>query len=1120
MPEQRQKSDSIFWAALEIDSPQQRGAYLDEACGPNRTQRSQIEEMLAAHSKAEGFLERPAVLAQIVSAGEPVAEKPGGKIGPYCLIEEIGKGGMGNVFMALQEEPVRRKVALKVIKPGMDTQEVIRRFEAERQALAMMDHPNIAKVLDAGSTDSGRLYFVMELVHGYSLIDYCDREQLPTSERLELFIKVCHAVQHAHQKGVIHRDLKPSNVMVTFHDGTPVPKVIDFGIVKAISSSLSDATVTNYAQMIGTPLYMSPEQAEFSSPDVDTRSDVYSLGSLLYELLTGTTPFECRRMNELSDDEVRRVIHEEDPPKPSTRLSTLNAALETAADKRQADPRKLSRLVSGELDWIVMKALEKDRTRRYGTASELANDVQRYLNHDPVSACPPSAMYRLRKTLRRHKTGLAFAAAVSLVVVIGLAGTTWQALVAIDARNLAKQRLGEVEQQREIAENRKEILRQSLYAADIGIAHRVWLSGNRQWALAKVEALRPQADEVDLRGFEWHYLWRLCHSGRRMLPDHAGDVYGVTFSPDGKLLVSASEDQTAKVWDVATGELAATLSEQAGELNCVAFSPDGQLLAIGADNGTVLIRKTDSWDLQATLAGHEDDVCGVAFSPDGRLLASGAWDDKAKLWETAGFTEQATLEGHAHDVEFLAFSPDGKTLATASSDNTVKLWDTAGGKERITLTEHSRQVYGVAYSHNGRWLATCGQDLTARLWDATSGKLLHTLSGHTEWVRDVAFSPDDRTLASCGNDTFVHFWDTTTGERLGTIRANSGRLRGVAYSPDGKTLVTAGSDGIVTLWDATGDQKRTILARSNPRGASISFCQDGRLLMAASVGDGTHFKLCDVTTGNELASFTQHSKTWINAVALAPDGRTFATGKEDGSVTICDAVTGQEQVKLGRHAEDIGQLAFTPDGRTLVMASGANDIKLWDVAGEREPLALAVSNGYFALAPDGQTLATAGEEGSLDLWDTAAGEPRRTLRGHEDEIRALTFSPDGTTLASGSVDHTIILWDPATGQQRGTMLGHADEIQFLAISPDGRTLASSSADWTIRLWNLAARREMMVLERDFSAHDLRFGPDGTSLVGTGSVGIDGCVFLWSAAPLESGLRPRPTPMPRSPEGQP
>ncbi len=417
--------EAVFFAALEKSSPHERAAYLGAACGDDADLRRQVEKMLAAQSEAASFLERPASALGALPQ-ELVGEELGAIVGAYKLLEQIGEGGFGIVFMAEQLQPVRRRVALKILKPGMDTRQVVARFEAERQALALMDHPNIAQVFDGGATCSGRPYFVMELVKGAPIIEFCDHHQLTARQRLELFLSVCQAVQHAHQKGIIHRDLKPANVLVALHDTTPVVKVIDFGVAKALGQELTDKTLfTGFAQMIGTPMYMSPEQAGQSSLDVDTRSDIYALGVLLYELLTGTTPLDKERLRTASYDEIRRILREEDAPRPSMRLSTLGAAAATVSANRQSDPHRLRRLMRGELDWVVMKALEKDRSRRYESASSFAADVRRYLNDEPVLACPPSAWYRCRKFARRHKAGVGIAALVLFFVVLIGSGAGW-----------------------------------------------------------------------------------------------------------------------------------------------------------------------------------------------------------------------------------------------------------------------------------------------------------------------------------------------------------------------------------------------------------------------------------------------------------------------------------------------------------------------------------------------------------------------------------------------------------------------------------------------------------------------------------------------------------------------
>ena len=529
MPERALSLEEIYFAAQERKSPEERALYLDEVCGFDHEVRQRVEQLLEAYSQVGSFLEDPAwagepsLVLEGVQSHRLDNELEGQTIGPYKLIEEIGEESMGIVFLAEQVQPVRRQVAIKVIKPGMDTRQVIARFEAERQALALMDHTGIVRVLDAGTTEQGRPYFVMELVRGISITKYCNRERLTIRERLELFVSVCQAVQHAHQRGIIHRDLKPSHVQVALHEGVPIPKIIDFGIAKAISGRwLTDKTIyTAQGQFIGTPLYMSPEQAETGSTDVDTRSDTYALGAMLYELLTGRTPIDQERLQDAGYEEIRRVICEEDPPRPSTRIRTLGAKALSVAGRRQVDPARLSRMLRHELDWIVMKALEKDRNRRYQTADALAGDIQRYLNDEPIEARPPTPADRTARWARRHRT-LVWAMVATLITALGAAIVSAVLLltayrrekqqheIAVDRARLAQENAIWAEANRQRAEEREAALRQYIQAVDINLASRAWENGEVKRAQDLLMLHQPANGQEDLRSFGWYHLWSLC----------------------------------------------------------------------------------------------------------------------------------------------------------------------------------------------------------------------------------------------------------------------------------------------------------------------------------------------------------------------------------------------------------------------------------------------------------------------------------------------------------------------------------------------------------------------------------------------------------------------------------
>jgi WD40 repeat protein/serine/threonine protein kinase len=1120
MPATTRSEESIFAEVLNKRSPEERAAFLDGACGSDAALRARVENLLRSHEQAGSFLSPP--LSATVDV--PASERPGTVIGPYKLLQQIGEGGMGVVYMADQEQPVRRRVALRIIKPGMDSAQVIARFEAERQALALMEHQNIARVLDAGTTDSGRPYFVMELVKGVPLTKFCDENRLTPRERLELFVPVCQAIQHAHQKGVIHRDIKPSNVMVTLYDGKPVPKVIDFGVAKATSQKLTARTMfTAYGQIVGTFEYMSPEQAEMSGLDIDTRSDIYSLGVLLYELLTGTTPLSRKRLREAALTELLRAIKEEEPPKPSTRLSQSGQALASISAQRKTEPSKLARLMRGELDWIVMKALDKDRSRRYETANGLARDVEHYLHDEPVEACPPSARYRLHKFLRKHRAGALTAATFVALLLSGIAVSTWQAvratraeteaLAAADMEKRAKEHAQAAEQgeaaQRKNAEEQTNLAikqadrsRRLLYASDMNLAGHAWEDGDTGRALSLLERQRPQPGQDDLRGFEWRYLWRLCQdASRQTLPGHTGDnivrSVAVAFSPDRRALATSGLDSCVRIWDLASQRHIRLLGLGSVSL---AFAPDGKTLAIA---GGWVRRDVCLWDVAARCERpsfwHRSAVVDVAFSPDGKRLATACADRTVRIWEVAARREVATLAGHPGEVFCVKFSPDGKTLASCGRGTAVRLWDVDASRLITTLEGgHTTSVTFLAFSPDSKTLASGGFDGHVRLWDTANRQVMKTLRVPRASLTSAAFSPDGKMLATGGGDGTLRVWDLTTNQVASLLRGHRGRITAVAFAPDGRSLVSGSPDRTVKVWDvASGPGPIVLTNQSSIDGLAIS--PGGKIVAVGDYFDNS-VKLYDVASRQRPAILKGHEKP-VWTVAIAPNGQYLASTSTDGLILLWDLATKKRVAKF-QHDSGVPSASFSSDGKLLAAGSSGGVVLVWEIATRKQVATLKGTKVQFS--PDG-TLLAARSGDTVRVWEARTWLDVAALKtGENDSDGALAFAPAGRILATGSNDGTLRLWDVARERQIASSRGHAQIIYSVAFSPDGRRLATGASDSTVKLWDVALLQEVAT----FTGHHgpvvgVEFSADGDTLA---TAGWDATVRLWQAPPLPTAPR--------------
>ncbi len=1121
----------VFTNALKLATPAERAAYLDEACAGNAALRAAVEALLQAHASDPGFLEQPAGslggtvdVPSVADAPDapPVdsdsAEQPGVVLaGRYKLLEAIGDGGMGTVWMARQTEPIKRLVAVKLIKADMGSKGVLARFEAERQALALMDHPNIAKVHDAGTTPAGRPFFVMELVKGVPITRFCDERHLTLRERLELFVPVCQAVQHAHQKGIIHRDLKPSNILAALYDDRPVPKVIDFGVAKATGQQLTEQTLhTGFGTVVGTVEYMSPEQASFNQLDVDTRSDVYSLGVLLYELLTGSPPFSRKELEKVGLLEVLRVIREQEPSKPSTKLSTAEGLPGLAASRGTA-PKRLTALVRGELDWIVMKALEKDRSRRYETANGFAMDVQRYLADEAVAACPPSAGYRLRKVLRRHKKLLAPAAAFVVVLVLGTVLSLWQAARATRSEATARDERDAADSARQDAqtadaENRRTLARQ--YVAN---GARLLEQGNRTDALLWfVEALRKDAADDDRASMHRRRIAAVAQLCPRpeQLWFHPGPVSQASFSPDGRRVLTVS-GADARLWDVASGQPAFPALKHPAEVRHVAFSADGlRLLTFCGESATI----------PSLIAG------------------------EARVWDTA--TGQALMPALRHDYlpadqvhpETLPlFSPDDRSVLTLTGlrqesyldprpgvpgtgvpmsrwkGGEARLWESGTGKPTSPPLSLEEGVQEAHFSPDGSRVYTGNRYGQARLWDAATGQAVSAvLTGDSDkkYLRAHSFTADGKQLfitftGSYDNEHIIaRGWDATTGQPLG-------EPHGLAFPPysrrpnpivmTGRRVLVAPSNLNAQVFDAfTGrpiGQPLTLDKGLDYTYTKVSFTADGKRVLIAympanRVGDRSRgeARLWDAATGQALTPPMMLHST-VEHHAFSANGQRLLLVEGLNTVRVWDAATGRPLTPPIRQEGQAIKAVFSPDGRRLLTAAGS-EARVWDATSGRPLTPLLKHNGRVASAsfsPEGAHILTASQDGTARLWPVTVGEPPTRRLDHDGPVAHAVFSLDGRTVYTDTEAAPDVraengkgwLWDAGTGQALSPPINiahtRASQPPPAPFSPDSRLLASLYGTDLQLLDARTGRPDGQSMKID-NGYRLAFSPDSRELL--------------------------------------
>jgi len=1110
----REKLEAIFEAAAALETNAQRQDYLDRVC-QNPELRREVESLLKAIDEPDSLFKNDKDPAETL-ASSPIVEQPGTIIGPndklragrYKILQRIGEGGMGAVYMAEQTEPVTRKVALKIIKLGMDTKQVVARFEAERQALAMMDHPNIAKVLDAGSTETGRPFFVMELVRGVPITAYCDKNKLTTKQRLELFIPVCQAIQHAHQKGIIHRDIKPSNVMVTLNDGVPHPMVIDFGIAKATHHKLTDKTLfTHYAQMIGTPACMSPEQAEMSKLDVDTRTDVYSLGVLLYELMTGTTPFPTKELLSMGYGEMQRIIAEQEPPKPSTRMSTMQGDQRTTVAKNHSmDVSALGKLFKGDLDWIVMKTLEKDRARRYETVNGLVADIQRHLKNEPVSAAAPSLRYQFTKFARRNKTFARAAVAVTLVLVLATGFSSYWAIQAQKQKTKAKTNEQDAIEQGKLADQSRLLAEQETqktirqtYASDLNLAGVEIREGNYYRARTLLEAYNQNDETKDLSGWEWRYLSQFCHLDSI---DQFGELNhsanALDVSPNGEYL-AASSDLGLVVFNLENRSQVAELALDI-KVNELAFHPQSRnLIAVAGkdENGDNLVRMLDwthpgtapKWSTKFPLP--LDGTCSsLEFLPSGlQVIASIADFAEAPY----GYLHAINTEnGNSRQLPFaneslwsnvadnLAVAPDGHGIVLASDQNTVRLVDIRTGATAWKWdayldkleSEGSRSTSrAITFSENGQRVSVA-KDWIAIINAQTGESITRISNAHKGWISAVRFINQDTQLLSVGADQVLKIWDVASGSLISQHFGSQGEIWAIAMIPNSSRFITGNKRGILDLWDLNSLDQSVDQFTINTEVIDWQFAKSKDAVRTIdATGKVTEWKAPTFDVPELLLDLKEpykfHSTGWQRdnngRVAFSADGEWLAAVDSNWNLGIWDLFSRTKIQNLEIPFENISFLGFVNNGKAILVLSQDSEVlsksqetevTVIDIKSTKIITKVKLGKGFrrLQISPDGTmaiclyALDHGGVNNLLQLWRvTPWTKINETNIQSPDNIK-IQFSWDQSMIATGGYIDTELYTISELELLKTFKEPHAAGTRSASFSPDMRQLVIYGKD--------------------------------------------------------------------------